>query len=145
MHEALRQMVADQGGVWLADSPAGTAAVLDQLTETGVIDLVTRHLGERPFFSLQKSTLRRSVPKLKLVAWHQDGSFLDPDVRTMNSWVALSRCGGSYPAPGLEVVPRRLADVLPVDGELTPHSVAPDARRRGGGRHAHDLPRVRAR
>ena len=44
----------------------------------------------------------------------------------MNTWVALSRCGGTYPAPGLEVVPRRLPEILPVDGELTPHSVAAD-------------------
>ncbi len=125
MQEALRDMVAGQGGTWLGDSPVGSAAVLDELTETGVVELITSHLGERPFFSLQKSTLRRSAPVLKLVAWHQDGSFLDPDVRTMNTWVALSPCGGSYPSPGLEVVPRRLPDVLPVDGELTPHSVAP--------------------
>ena len=125
MQEALRQMVAEQGGTWLADSPAGSAEMLDRLADTGVVDLIAGHLGERPFFSLQKSTLRRSKPVLKLVAWHQDGSFLDPDVRTMNTWVALSHCGGDHPAPGLEVVPRRLPGVLPVDGDLTPHSVAP--------------------
>jgi hypothetical protein len=125
LQQSLREMVTDQGGTWLADSPAGTAVVLDLLTDVGVVDVVTRHFGERPFFSLQKSTLRRSRPKLKLVAWHQDGSFLDADVRTMNTWIALSPCGGTYPSPGLEVVPRRVPEVLPVDGELTPHSVSP--------------------
>jgi hypothetical protein len=61
-----------------------------------------------------------------LVACHQDGSFLDAGVRTMNVWVALSRRGGDYPAPGLEVVARRIPAILPVDGELTPHSVSFD-------------------
>jgi hypothetical protein len=123
---ALRRMVAEQGGTWLADSPAGTAHFLDLLASLGVIDVIAGHLGERPYFSLQKSTMRRSLPKDKLVAWHQDGSFLDSGVRTMNVWLALSRCGGDYPAPGLEVIPRRMAAILPVDGKLSPHSISFD-------------------
>jgi hypothetical protein len=123
---ALRRMVAEQGGTWLADSPAGTAHFLDLLASVGAIDVIADHLGERPFFSLQKSTMRRSPPRDKLVAWHQDGSFLDDGVRTMNVWVALSRCGGDYPAPGLEVLPRRMAGILPVDGKLSPHSISFD-------------------
>jgi hypothetical protein len=59
-----------------------------------------------------------------LVAWHQDGSFLDAGVRTINVWLALSRCGGDEPTPGLEVVPKRVPDILPVDGVLSPHSIA---------------------
>lgn len=124
--EVNRRMVAGQGGTWLADSPASTAQILDELRAAGVTDAIAGHLGERPFFSLQKSTLRRSVPVRKLVAWHQDGSFLDADVRTMNAWVALSACGGAQPTPGLEVIPRRIDRVLPVDGELTKHSISFD-------------------
>jgi hypothetical protein len=124
--QVLRSMVAKQGGTWLADSPAGTAFFLDALTATGVIDVISDHLGERPFFSLQKSTLRRSPPEDKIVAWHQDGSFLDAGVRTMNVWLALSRCGGDYPSPGLEVVPRRIPDILPIEGTLSPHAISFD-------------------
>jgi hypothetical protein len=87
------------------------------------IPAIAGHLGERPFFSLQKSTLRRSLPVYNLVAWHQDGSFLDPAVRTMNVWVALSRCGADHPTPGLEFVPTRIPEVLPVDGVMSPHSI----------------------
>ena len=123
---ALRQMVREQGGTWLADSPHGTALVLDELSDAGVIDAITGHLGERPFISLQKSTLRRAPAEDRIVAWHQDGSFLDTDVRTMNVWVALSRCGGDYPSPGLQVAPFRLPRVLTVDGALTPHSISDD-------------------
>ena len=124
--EMLRRMVARQGGTWLADSPAGTAHFLDALASVGAVDVIAEHLGERPFFSLQKSTLRRSVPEERLTAWHQDGSFIDAGVRTMNVWAALSRCGGDYPSPGLELVPRRIPEVLPVEGILSPHAVSFD-------------------
>ncbi len=121
----LRRMVARQGGTWLGDSPASTEIVLGELDDAGITSAIAGHLGERPVFSLQKSTLRRSLPAYNLVAWHQDGSFFDPDVRTMNVWVALSPCGGDYPSPGLEVLPARL-DILPVDGVMTKHSVSYD-------------------
>ena len=121
--DGLRKMVAEQGGTWLADSPAASAVVLDTLAEIGVRGAIEEHFGERPYFSLQKSTLRRSLPRHKMVAWHQDGSFLGPDVRTMNVWVALSPCGGDRPSPGLEIVPRRFDEILPVVGDPTPHSV----------------------
>lgn len=126
MNEVLRRMVARQGGTWLADSPASTEVVLAELDACGVTEAIATHLGERPVFSLQKSTLRRSLPKFNLVAWHQDGSFLDADVRTMNVWVALSPCGGDRPSPGLEILPTRLPDILPVDGVMSPHSVSYD-------------------
>jgi hypothetical protein len=125
-NEVLRRMVARQGGTWLADSPTSTEIVLAELERAGVTEAITGHLGERPVFSLQKSTLRRSLPAYNLVAWHQDGSFLDADVRTMNVWVALSPCGGDLPSPGLEILPTRLPGVLPVDGVMTPHSVSYD-------------------
>ncbi|MEO6629463.1 MAG: phytanoyl-CoA dioxygenase family protein [Aquihabitans sp.] len=122
----LRAMVARQGGTWMADSPSSTSQILDELADAGVIAAISGHLGERPFFSLQKSTLRRSVPVNNLVAWHQDGSFLDSDVRTMNVWVALSACGGDQPSPGMEVIPRRFEEILPVDGVMSPHSISYD-------------------
>jgi hypothetical protein len=120
----LREIVRGQGGTWLADSPRSTALILDELQAAGVTDAISEHLGERLLFSLQKSTLRRSVARNKLVAWHQDGSFLDPHVRTMNVWVALSKCGGDYPSPGLQVAPMRIPEILEVDGALTPHSIS---------------------
>lgn len=121
--QVLRNMVGVQGGIWLADSPMATATALDALDEVGAVAMMTEHFGDRPFFSLQKSTLRRSPAEWRMVAWHQDGSFLDDDVRTMNIWVALTACGGDLPTPGLEVVPRRMAEILPVDGVMSPHSI----------------------
>jgi hypothetical protein len=124
MDTTLRAMVAEQGGTWLADSPTGAAQVLEELRVANVTPAIAGHLGERPFFSLQKSTLRRSLPVFNWVAWHQDGSFLAEDVRTMNVWVALSPCGGDHPSPGLELVPRRIPDILPIGGGMTKHAIA---------------------
>jgi hypothetical protein len=121
---AVRGMVERRKGTWLGDSPTSTARVLDDLEDAGVIRAITTHLGERIFFSLQKSTLRTLAPENNFTGWHQDGSFLGREVRTMNVWVALSRCGGDYPSPGLEVVPRRVPDLLPQDGGLGAISIS---------------------
>ena len=114
--KVLRKLVAEKGGTWLADSPAATAHFLDELTASRAVGVIAEHMGERPCFSLQKSTMRRSLPIAELTGWHQDGSFLGDDVRTANVWVTFSRCGGEHPAPGLEVVPRRIDEILPVEG-----------------------------
>jgi hypothetical protein len=126
MNSALRQRVREQGGTWLADSPRGSALFLGELASCGVIDLITEHLGERPFISLEKSTMRRSPAEDRIVAWHQDGSFLDAQVRTMNVWVALSKCGGDYPSPALEVAPFRIPEVLETEGLFSPNALSFD-------------------
>jgi hypothetical protein len=112
---ALRQLVAKSNGVWLADSPPATAQVLDDLADAGGTAAVAEHFGERPVFSLQKSTLRRLLPIPRYTGWHQDGSFLGQGTRALNIWIALTPCGGDRPAPGLEVLPARLEDILDTD------------------------------
>ena len=109
---ALRKMVAETNGVWLADSPRATAQVLDDLADAGGVAAVAQHFGERPVFSLQKSTLRRALPVVRYTGWHQDGSFLGEGTRALNIWIALTACGGDRPAPGLEIVPARIEDLL---------------------------------
>ena len=121
--KALRERAAAVGSTWLADSPVSAAGMLDGLSSVGVIDVVSEHLGERPFFSLQKSVMRRVPATAGVATWHQDGAFLDADVRTMNVWIALSRCGGDHPSPALEVIPRRVAEILPVQDAPTPFAI----------------------
>jgi hypothetical protein len=65
---------------------------------------VDGYLGEPSLMSAHKTTLRKASPAVP-GAWHQDGSFLG-DVRSLNMWLSLSRCGDL--APGLDIVPRRL-------------------------------------
>ena len=57
--------------------------------------------------------------------WHQDGSTLGPGVRGMGVWIALTDCG--VDAPGLDVVPRRLDQLVDMgtEGTIFPWAVSP--------------------
>ena len=104
-----RHFLEEGGGVWTADSPRMLATLAELFERSGVIDVIGGHLGERPALSIGKSTLRR-VPIDTGTDWHQDGSFLGRDVRTINVWLALSECG--VDAAGLDIVARRVPYVM---------------------------------
>jgi hypothetical protein len=108
----LRKWVADRKGIWLADAPRLTFEILDIVGRTGVLRAIAEHFGERPAFSLEKSTLRRTPPQDRIATWHQDGAFLDPGVRTVNLWIALTTCGGDATVPGLDVFPKRFPELV---------------------------------
>ncbi len=104
-----RPWVENGGAVWTADTPPMLLALIEAFTQSGVIDHIERYMGERPGLSVGKSTLRR-VPVTSGTDWHQDGSFLGRDVRSVNVWLALSDCG--VDASGLDVVAQRLPYVV---------------------------------
>ncbi len=124
--QALRGRMESRGGNWLADSPLGLSQVIQILESVGVVGVINEHFQERSAISLQKSTLRSVQPVPSDTGWHQDGSFLDDDVRSMNVWVALSPCGGMIPASGIELIPRRFEEILPVDTALGVATISPD-------------------
>ena len=110
-----RPWVVDGGGVWTVDSPRALFDVLDTFAELGLDTALTKYLGERPALSVKKWTLRR-VPVMETDGvfqpnWHQDGAFLGQGIRTINFWLTLTHCGDT--APGLDVVPRRMDEILP--------------------------------
>ena len=119
---ALRERIAEQGGSWLADSPASTARLLDDLD--GDRRDRSRYQPPRraPLLLAAEVDTPADGSAGHCHGWHQDGSFLGPEVRTMNVWLALSRCGGDYPSPGLEIVPKRVPDFLPC-GTMTRASI----------------------
>jgi hypothetical protein len=119
-----RNWVRASGALWTADSPRMLFELLEVVDETGIGSLVEAYFGERPALSANKCTLRR-VPVGTSTNWHQDGAFLGRQVRTLNLWLALSPCGTD--APGLDIIPERLEDVLPTgtDGALFDWSVSP--------------------
>jgi hypothetical protein len=90
--------------VLAVDSPKLSAQMIDLFRTATLPRLVEGYLGETPLISLQKTTLRKAEPSVP-GAWHQDGSFMG-DVRALNLWLSLSRCGDQ--SPGLDLVPRRL-------------------------------------
>lgn len=119
-----RGWVTNASAMWAADSPAVLVDVLDTLERCGLRRLATDYLGERPAISVNKCALRRVPPdvygangdgEMKAKSgWHQDGAFLG-DVRALNVWLSLSRCGDV--APGMDIVPRRLEHIVPTGTE----------------------------
>jgi hypothetical protein len=105
---SVRPWIRDGGGVLATDSPRLTFELLDCLEAAGLPQLVGDYLGEPPLLSVHKTTLRKADPSVG-GAWHQDGAFMG-DVRALNLWLSLSRCGDE--APGLDLVPRRLEEVV---------------------------------
>jgi hypothetical protein len=108
--DASRTWVRAGKGVLAADSPRAFFEFLETVYAIGLDRLITGYLGERPALSVEKTTLRRADASLHQSTWHQDGAFLGTDIRTVDAWFALSRCGRD--APGLDVVPIRMEHVL---------------------------------
>ncbi len=111
----VREWVQEGGGVLAADSPRLFFEMVDEFQAAGLGALISDYLGERPAISAQKCTLRKAMPEVR-GAWHQDGRFLG-DVRSLNVWLTLSRCGDV--APSMDIVPRRLEDYAPAGTEGT--------------------------
>lgn len=101
---SVRPWIREGGGVLAIDSPMLSAEMVALFKKAGIDRLAEGYLGETPLISLQKTTLRKAEPHVA-GAWHQDGSFMG-DVRALNLWLSLSRCGDE--SPGLDMVPRRL-------------------------------------
>ncbi len=102
-----RDWIEEGGGVLAADSPKMFFEMLDSFERVNLRRVIEGYLGERPAVTADKCTLRKATPDV-VGAWHQDGKFMGDDIRAMNVWLALSECGGDHPAPGMDLVPRRL-------------------------------------
>jgi hypothetical protein len=110
----VRKWVTGGGGVWTVDSPRALFDALETFYDVGIAEPLTAYLGERPALSVKKWTLRR-VPVTSGTNWHQDGAFLGQGIRTVNFWLTLSHCGDD--APALDIVPRRMHEILPTGTE----------------------------
>lgn len=99
-----RKWIEAGGGVLAVDSPRLAFEMLDAFEHIGLSQVISDYLGEPAAVSAEKCTLRKADPSIA-GAWHQDGHFMG-DVRALNVWLSLSRCGDE--APGLDVVPKRV-------------------------------------
>jgi hypothetical protein len=111
----VRDWIEEGGGVLAVDSPKLFADMLDGFERVGLPEVISGYLGEAPVISANKCTLRKATPDVT-GAWHQDGRFMG-DVRAMNVWLALSRCGDE--SPGMDIVPTRLDDYVATGTEGT--------------------------
>ncbi len=102
----------NQSSIWAADSPRLMFELIEEFERSGVTKLTTDYLGERPALSMNKAVLRRvSADGAGGADWHQDGAFLGAGIRSLNVWLALTPCGET--APGMDVVGRRLEEIVP--------------------------------
>jgi Phytanoyl-CoA dioxygenase (PhyH) len=108
-----RGWIEQGGGVLAADAPKLNFAMMELFRAARLRDLVSAYLGEPALISVHKTTLRQAKPTVP-GAWHQDGFFMG-EVRSLNLWLALSRCGDA--APGLDIVPRRLDEYIATNTE----------------------------
>ena len=117
-----REWIEEGGGVLAADSPRLFFEMIEGFWAAGLGTVIAEYLGERPAISAQKCTLRKAMPEVG-GAWHQDGRFLG-DVRSLNVWLSLSRCGDV--APSMDVIPRRLEEYAPAgtEGAVLDYQVA---------------------
>ena len=129
--EGGRDWVAGGGGLWVADSPHLMFEMLDSFERAGLTSVIREYLGEQPTISVEKCTLRKVDPDAGH-GWHQDGAFMG-DVRALNVWLALSRCGDE--APGMDIVPKRLDHIVPTgtEGAIFEWSVAPQVAAEAAG------------
>lgn len=109
--EELRGWIRHGLGVLAVDSPPAFHEYMETVYDLGIDKLIAGHLGERPALSAEKCTLRRVDSSVSDAYWHQDGSFMGENIRTVNAWFALSRCGRD--APGLDMIPLRFEQLLP--------------------------------
>jgi hypothetical protein len=106
-----RRWDRDAGAVWLGDAPRALHEVLAAYGPVGFPGVLTDYFGERPVFSLEKSTLRWAKPA-GAPQWHQDGAFMGGNLRTLNIWTTLTACGGEEPVPALDILPRRFDEIV---------------------------------
>lgn len=103
-----RSWIQQGGGVLAADAPMLSYTLMELFRAASLPNVVSDYLGEPALISVHKTTLRKADPSIP-GAWHQDGYFMG-DVRSLNLWLSLSRCGDV--APGLDIVPRRLDEYV---------------------------------
>ena len=102
-----RRWAREGGGVLAVESPRAFFDLIETFEARHVRELVTGYLGEAPALLANKWTLRRVSATANDADWHQDGSFMGKEVRSINLWVTLSDCGVDAPGPRHRLPPTR--------------------------------------
>jgi hypothetical protein len=124
LNDRLRQFHIAAGAVLAAESPRSLFHIIEAYDENHVIDAIEGYLGERPAISLNKCVLRHTAfLEPSNPTWHQDGAFLGAGVRSVDAWLSLSHCGGESDTPGLEILPRRVHQILDTGQEVHANAV----------------------
>jgi hypothetical protein len=113
-----RRVRRKRGAVLAVDSPPALFDLVETLEHAGADRLAREYFAEPPMMLAKKVVLRRVPPhEMATEGWHQDGAFMGVGIRSLNIWLSLSHCGDD--APGLDVVGRRLDELVETGGEGT--------------------------
>lgn len=101
------------GSLVLGFCPHATGVISTTLSRNPIKNCIERYLAGPIGLSLNSSSVRLSeISNDVRRVFHQDGNFLGgADTETVNCWIALDDCGED--APGLEVFPERVGELLP--------------------------------
>lgn len=93
-------------------SPKVSYDLLDYFEEIGLRALLMAYFQDEPCLSFKKSVLRLTQVQERPTEWHQDGAFMGRGIRSLNLWTALTDCGAGTESPGMDLVPKRLTEVI---------------------------------
>lgn len=113
------------GSAMCVESPSVAESLLEFFEAMNLKALASAALGDQPCLSVKKWVLRDTRLPVDPRGWHQDGAFMGRDIRSLNLWIPLTHCGGASGAPGMDILPRRLWQVLSPKGATFDWSVDP--------------------
>jgi len=105
-------------------SPLALADLLTIYRSRGFSDTLRTYLGGRPVMHAHRIKLTRNARAAGL-PWHQDGAYYLGQCHSVNAWVALTEVGAN--CPGLDIIPRRLDEVLGFTPEMLANLDRPPA------------------
>ncbi|MEM9421330.1 MAG: phytanoyl-CoA dioxygenase family protein [Pseudomonadota bacterium] len=111
------RMMHRTGSVWTFLSPIVAEKLMRFFEDTHLKPMLREYFSEDPCLSFLKSVLRRVEPLPHKAEWHQDGAFMAGDIKSLNLWIALTECGEGTSSPGMDLIPKRLNEVIPETGE----------------------------
>jgi hypothetical protein len=114
-----------RGSVLTVECPPTMFDLVEVFDEVNLSALAREYFGEAPMLLARKGTLRRISHEGNTGGWHQDGAFMGLDVRSLNIWLALTHCGDD--APGLDIVARRLTELVETAEGAFAWATSPDA------------------
>lgn len=122
----IHSFLENSGSVETLLSPKVSSDLLDAFEQIGLRSILQDYFQDEPCVSYQKCVLRRAMPLDHKAEWHQDGAFMDKDIQSLNVWVALTDCGEGTESPGMDLIPKRLTEVIPTgtDGAAFTWSVS---------------------
>lgn len=112
------------GSAMCVESPSMALRLLGLYEAAGLKQIISEYLGEDACVSVMKWVIRRSKFPIDPRGWHQDGAFMGADINSINMWLPLTRCGGDTGAPGLDIIPRRINQVLRDESSIFDWSVS---------------------